>query len=164
MKRHPHPNPGLQILAFMLTIAAGLVVLFVPLMAEVKVSNDEPERIRYVTLLSVMGWSIFLPLLVPVALAGLPLLLAGRMRKWASVATAIGLALPSSARRVSAGSIFRRRWSRSWHSSRPPEDVKPRRLIRRRAANRERSRTTIFMSSPCNALRSSWTARSVPAA
>lgn len=106
MKRHPHPNPGLQILAFMLTIAAGLVVLFVPLMAEVKVSNDEPERIRYVTLLSVMGWSIFVPLRVPVALAGLPLLLAGRMRKWASVATAIGLTFFAFIGSVSIGWFY----------------------------------------------------------
>lgn len=82
-----------QIIAFFLTITAGLVLLLVPMYGGVQVTNDGPEQVTTSTLLEIAGPYVFVPLLIPVALTGLPLLLRGRAQIYTSVATTVALAV-----------------------------------------------------------------------
>lgn len=93
MKHDSDRNPVLQFVAFTLAIAAGLIILLVPGYTEVTRVNDGPEQVRTLTLLEAEGPSMFVPLLIPVALTGLPLLLTARVRKGASIATTVALAV-----------------------------------------------------------------------
>lgn len=56
-------------------------------------TNDGLGFVEYSTLLRHVGPSISVPLLLPVTLTGLPLLLMGRSRKFASVGTTVALAI-----------------------------------------------------------------------
>ena len=91
-RRRWHPMSIRQIIAFSLTIAVALVALLVPLYVNVRLANDGSEQITTPTLFETVGPSIFVPLLIPVALTGLPLLLTGRAQRYASVATTVALA------------------------------------------------------------------------
>ncbi|MEV7133163.1 hypothetical protein AB0N24_09780 [Arthrobacter sp. NPDC093128] len=82
-----------QTIAFSLTIAVALVALLVPVYVNVKLTNDGPEQVTTSTLFETGGPSVFVPLLIPVALTGLPLLLTGRAQRYASVATTVALAI-----------------------------------------------------------------------
>jgi hypothetical protein len=82
-----------QIIAFSLTIAAALVLLLVPVYSGVQVTNDGPEQVTTSTLLEIVGPYVFGPLLIPVALTGLPLLMRGRAQKYTAVATTVALAI-----------------------------------------------------------------------
>lgn len=93
MKHDSDRKHVLQIVAFTLTISAALVVLLVPGYMEMRLTNDGPEQVKALTLLEAVGPSIFVPLLIPVALTGLPLLLTGRARNGASIATTVALAI-----------------------------------------------------------------------
>ena len=93
MKRRPDPKNVRQIIAVSLTVVTSLVLLLVPAYTEVKLTTGGIEQTRYLTLLEVVGPSVFVPLLIPVALTALPLLLRGRARTQVSVATAVALAL-----------------------------------------------------------------------
>lgn len=93
MRRRSDPKSGRQKIAFLLTITAALVLLLVPSYRGVRLSDDGPEQVVSLTLLEVVGPYIFVPLLIPVALTGLPLLLRGRARNYASVATTVALAI-----------------------------------------------------------------------
>jgi hypothetical protein len=74
MRRHWDPKRVRQIIAVSLAAAASLVLLLVPLYSTVSLSNGAPDRVTASTLFDVVGPYIFVPLLVPVALTGLPLL------------------------------------------------------------------------------------------
>lgn len=76
-----------------LTIAVSLVLLLVPVYSTVKISNDGPDQVTASTLLEIVGPYIFVPLLIPVALTGLPLLLTAPARNYLSVATTVALAI-----------------------------------------------------------------------
>ncbi|MDQ1595961.1 MAG: hypothetical protein QOH40_2517 [Arthrobacter pascens] len=93
MLRRSDPKNVRQIIAFSLTVAAAMMVLLVPLYSGVKVTNDGPEHVTTSTLLDIVGLPILVPLLIPVALTGLPLLLRERPQKYASVATTVALAI-----------------------------------------------------------------------
>lgn len=93
MRRRSDPKRVRQIVAFSLTIATSLVLLLVPLYIEVKLIDGGPEQVSTSTLLETVGPSIFVPLLIPLALTGLPLLLSGRARDYGSVATTVALAI-----------------------------------------------------------------------
>jgi hypothetical protein len=93
MRRRSEPKNVRQIIAFSLTVAAALVVLLVPLYSGVQVTNDGPEQVTASTLLEIAGPRVFVPVLIPVALTGLPLLLRGRAQQYASVGTTIALAI-----------------------------------------------------------------------
>jgi hypothetical protein len=93
MRRRSDPKSVRQIIAFSLTVAASLVLLLVPVYSTVKLTNDGPDQVTASTLLEIVGPYIFVPLLIPVALTGLPLLLKGPAQLYASVATTIALAI-----------------------------------------------------------------------
>lgn len=93
MKLHLDRKRFFQVVAFALTIAAALVVLLVPGYVEMRLTNDGPTQVKTSTLLEVVGPSIFVPLLIPVVLTGLPLLLAGRGGNRVSIATTVALAI-----------------------------------------------------------------------
>lgn len=82
-----------QIIAFSFTIAADIVLLLVPVYSTVKLTNDGPGEVAASTLFEIVGPYIFVPLLIPVALTGLPLLLRGPAQNYASVATTVALAI-----------------------------------------------------------------------
>ena len=69
-RRRWHPMSIRQIIAFSLTIAVALVALLVPLYVNIRLANDGPEQITTLTLFETVGPSIFVPLLIPVALTG----------------------------------------------------------------------------------------------
>lgn len=58
---------------------------------QVKLASGGPEQVSHPTLLETVGPSIFVPLLIPVALTALPLLTRGRARTPVSVATTFAL-------------------------------------------------------------------------
>lgn len=92
MRRHSDPVSVRQIIAFSLTIAAALALLLAPFHVEVHVTNGGPEQVTASTLLETEGPSILVPLLIPAALTGLPLLLKVPARKYASIGTTATLA------------------------------------------------------------------------
>ena len=96
----------LQGIAFALTIAAALVVLLAPGYTEMRLTNDGPAQIKALTLLEFLGPSIFVPVLIPVALTGLPLLLAGRARNGAWTAATIALAIFTVVASASVGWFY----------------------------------------------------------
>jgi hypothetical protein len=69
------------------------VLLLVPVYSTVKISNDGPDQVTASTLLEIVGPYIFVLLLIPVALTGLPLLLTAPARNYLSVATTVALAI-----------------------------------------------------------------------
>ncbi len=93
MKRRPDRKNVRQALAFSLAIAASLILLLVPVYTVAKLTAGGPMQVSQSTLLETVGPSIFVLLLIPVALTGLPLLLRGRARKQVSVVTAVALAV-----------------------------------------------------------------------
>jgi len=93
MRRRSDPKSVRQIIAFSLAVAASLVLLLVPVYSTVKLTNDGPDQVTGSTLLEIAGPYIFVPLLIPVALTGLPLLLRGPSQSYASVATTVALAI-----------------------------------------------------------------------
>lgn len=92
MNRHPNRKNVRQALAVSLAIAASLILLVVPMYTEAKLAVGGPMQVSQSTLLETVGPSIFVPLLIPAVLTGLPLLLRGRARKQVSVVTAVALA------------------------------------------------------------------------
>jgi hypothetical protein len=92
MRRQSDPESVRQIIAFSLTIAAALVLLLAPFHVVVHLTNDGSEQISASTLLETEGPSILVPLLVPAALTGLPLLLKAPARKYACIVTTAALA------------------------------------------------------------------------
>ncbi|MFF5790801.1 hypothetical protein ACFY5D_02015 [Paeniglutamicibacter sp. NPDC012692] len=93
MKRRYDRRLVLQAVAFTLAITASLVLLLIPGYTEVTQSSDGPEQVTTSTLLETVGPWIFVPLLIPVVLTGLPLVFRGRSNIYASVAAAIALAI-----------------------------------------------------------------------
>lgn len=93
MRHRSGPKSVRQIIAFSLTIAVSLVLLLVPVYSTVKISNDGPDQVTASTLLEIVGPYILGPLLIPVALTGLPLLLREPGQNFASVATTVALAI-----------------------------------------------------------------------
>ena len=91
MRTSRDPKAVRQAIAFALTIAVGLVVLLVPLYSGAAVTNDGPVQVTASTLLETVGPSIVLPLLIPAALTGLPLLVRGRAGRFASIGTTVAL-------------------------------------------------------------------------
>jgi hypothetical protein len=91
MKRHLDSRNVRQVLAVALAIVASVVLLLVPIYTQVKVTSGGPEQPTHPTLLEINGPSIFVPLLIPVALTALPLLIRGRARTPASVAATVAL-------------------------------------------------------------------------
>lgn len=91
MKRHLDSKNVRQVLALSLAIMASLVLLLVPMYTQVKLTSGGPEQVSHPTLVETVGPSIFVPLLIPVALTALPLLTRGRTRTPVSVATTVVL-------------------------------------------------------------------------
>jgi len=91
MKRHLDSWNVRQVLAVSLAIVASLVLLLIPMYTQVKLASGGPEQVSHPTLLQTVGPSIFVPLLIPVALTALPLLIRGRARTPVSVATTFAL-------------------------------------------------------------------------
>ncbi|MET3923490.1 hypothetical protein ABIB26_004456 [Arthrobacter sp. UYEF20] len=91
MKRLSDPKNVRQTIAVSLAIVTSLVLLLVPIYPQAKLTPGGIEQIRYLTLLETVGPSLFVPLLIPVALTALPLLLRGRARIYASVAATVAL-------------------------------------------------------------------------
>jgi hypothetical protein len=91
MKHHLDSRNVRQVLALSLAIVASLVLLFVPMYTQAKVTSGGPEQVSHPTLLETNGPSVFVALLIPVALTALPLLIRGRARTPVSVATAVAL-------------------------------------------------------------------------
>lgn len=91
MKRHPDSRNVRQALAVSLATVASLVLLLVPMDTQVKIMSGGPVQVSHPTLLETNGPSIFVPLLIPVALTALPLLIRGRARTPVSVATTVAL-------------------------------------------------------------------------
>jgi hypothetical protein len=91
MKRHLDSKNVRQVLAVSLAVVASLVLLVVPMYTQVNVTSGGPEQVSHPTLLETVGPSIFVPLLIPVALTALPLLIRGRVRTPVSVATTVAL-------------------------------------------------------------------------
>lgn len=87
------PTTVRQGIAFSFTIAAGLVLLLVPMYSGLRVTNDGPEQVTTSTLLETVGPSVMVPLLIPAALTGLPLLLRKRAKRYAAIATTVALAI-----------------------------------------------------------------------
>lgn len=71
--------------------------MFLPGGVEVSQMNDGPQRVETPTLLATMGPVIFVPLLIPVILTGIPLLFTRRASKGVSIATTVVLAVFASA-------------------------------------------------------------------
>ncbi|CAN7187018.1 hypothetical protein LJR078_000489 [Arthrobacter sp. LjRoot78] len=93
MRYRSDPKSVRQIVAFSLTIAASLVLLLVPVYSTAIISNDGPDQVTASTLLEIVGPYVFVLLLIPVALTGLPLLVRGPARMPASVATTVALTI-----------------------------------------------------------------------
>lgn len=93
MRRRSDLKNVRQIIAFSLTIAAALVLLLVPVYSGVQMTSEGPEQVTTSTLLEIVGPYVFVPLLIPVALTGLPLLMRGRAQKYASIVTTVALAI-----------------------------------------------------------------------
>lgn len=93
MERRPDPKNVRQAIAVSLAIAASLVLLVLPMYTEVKLMSGGPGQVSHSTLLETVGPSIFVPLLIPIALTALPLLRRGRARIQVSVATTVALAV-----------------------------------------------------------------------
>lgn len=91
MKRHLDSRNVRQVLAVALGIVASVVLLLVPIYTQENVTSGGPEQATHPTLLELNGPSIFVPLLIPVALTALPLLIRGRARTPASVAATVTL-------------------------------------------------------------------------
>lgn len=91
MKRHLDSWNVRQVLSVSLAIFASLVLLLVPMYTQVKLTSGGQEQVNHPTLLETVGPSIFVPLLIPVALTALPLLIRGRARTLVSVATTVAL-------------------------------------------------------------------------
>ena len=91
MKRHLGSRNIRQVLAVLFAIMASLVLLLVPMYTQVKLTSGGPEQVSHTTLVETVGPSIFVPLLIPVALTALPLLTRGRARTPVSVATTVVL-------------------------------------------------------------------------
>lgn len=91
MKRHLDSKNVRQVLALSLAIVASLVLLLVPMYTQVKLTSGGPEQVSHPTMVETVGPSIFVPLLIPVALTALPLLTRGRTRSPVSVATTVAL-------------------------------------------------------------------------
>jgi len=94
MDRRPVSARVLQGVAFALAIAATLVVFFLPLYTSVSSVEGSgipgtPEVTEQLTLLAVNGPGIFVPLLIPVFLTGLPLLVRGKPWKGLSIAATV---------------------------------------------------------------------------
>jgi Kef-type K+ transport system membrane component KefB len=88
MKHHLESWNVRQVLAVSLALIASVVLLLVPMYTQVKLTSGGPEQVSHSTLLETVGWSIVMPLLIPVAL---PLLLRGRARTPVSVGTTVAL-------------------------------------------------------------------------
>ena len=98
MNHRPVPARVLQGVAFALTIAVALAVLLIPLVtSETYVEGpgipDGPVVTEHLTLLEVTGPAIFVPLLIPVLLTGLPLLIRGKAWRGLSIAATVLLAV-----------------------------------------------------------------------
>lgn len=93
MKRRPDRKNVRQALAFSVAIAASSILLLVPIYTEAKLTAGGPTQVSQSTLLETVGPTIFVLLLIPVALTGLPLLLRGRGQKQVSVVTVVALAV-----------------------------------------------------------------------
>lgn len=91
MKRHHDSRNVRQVLAVSLAVAASLVLLLVPMSTQVKVLSDGPEQVSHATLLETAGPSIFVPLLIPVALTALPLLVRVRAQIPVSASATVAL-------------------------------------------------------------------------
>jgi hypothetical protein len=97
MDHQPIPARALQGVAFALTIAVALAVLFIPMSTSVTSTGgpgvpDSPEVTEHLTLLAVTGPAVFVPLLIPVILTGLPLLIRGKPWRALSVVSTVLLA------------------------------------------------------------------------
>ena len=91
------PARVLQGVAFALAIAATLAALLLPLYTSETSSGgsgspDSPVVTEQLTLLAVNGPGIFVPLLIPVLLTGLPLLIRGTAWRGLSIAATVLLA------------------------------------------------------------------------
>jgi hypothetical protein len=91
MKHHLDSKNVRQLLAVSLAVVASLVLLVVPMYTQVNLTLGGPQQVSHPTLLETNGPSIFVPLLIPVALTALPLLIRGRARTPVSVATTVAL-------------------------------------------------------------------------
>ena len=91
MKHHLDSWNVRQLLAVSLGIVASVVLLQVPVYIRMKVTSGGPGEISHSTMLETNGPSVFVALLIPVALTALPLLLRGRARTSVSVATTVAL-------------------------------------------------------------------------
>lgn len=91
MKHHLDSWNVRQFLSVSLAIVASVVLLLVPMYTQMRVTSRGPEEISHSTLLETNGPSVFVALLIPVALTALPLLTRGRARISVSVATAVAL-------------------------------------------------------------------------
>nr|WP_172684766.1 hypothetical protein [Arthrobacter rhombi] len=98
MDHRPAPTRALQGVAFALTIAVAVAVLLIPLVtSETYVEGpgipDSPPVTEHLTLLEETGPAIFVPLLIPVLLTGIPLLIRGKPWKGVSIAATVLLAI-----------------------------------------------------------------------
>lgn len=91
MKRHLDSKNVRQVLALSLAIVASLVLFLVPMYTQIKLTSGGQDQASHPTLVETVGPSIFVPLLIPVALTALPLLIRGRTRTPVSVATTVAL-------------------------------------------------------------------------
>ncbi|UZX02136.1 hypothetical protein F8G81_05515 [Arthrobacter sp. CDRTa11] len=92
MRRHWDPKRVRRIIALSLAAGASLVLLLFPVYSTMSLSNGAPDHVTASTMFDVMGPSILVPLLVPVVLAGLPLLVR-RTAHALPVATTIALGI-----------------------------------------------------------------------
>jgi hypothetical protein len=98
MDPRPVPARVLQGVAFALAIAGALLMLLLPMYASETSSGGSgspngPVVTEQLTLLAVNGPAIFVPLLIPVLLTGLPLLVRGKPWRGLSVAATVLLAV-----------------------------------------------------------------------
>ena len=111
MKRHLDSKNGRQVLAVSLAAVASLVLLVAPMYTQINITPGGPQQLSYPTLLETVGPSIFVPLLIPVALTALPLLIRGHARTAASVATAVALVVFVVIGSASIGLFTSQLWS-----------------------------------------------------
>ena len=93
MKHRWDSRNARQVLALSLAIIASLLLLLAPLYTQIELKAGGPEGVSHPSLLETVGPSIFLPLLIPVALTALPLLMRERARVQVSVAATAALAV-----------------------------------------------------------------------
>jgi hypothetical protein len=112
MDHRPVPALVLQGLAFALTIAVALVVLFIPLYTT-QTSAGGPEMpdgpmtaAGHLASLAVNGQAVFVPPLIPVVLTGLPLLVWGKPWRGLSITATILLAAVAAAASASVGWFY----------------------------------------------------------